>query len=142
RVKQHYENPANWKWQTFEEYQEKNPSGRDKFKEDAMWTFEPSVALKIYQDMLADEQVIIRMGERLDRKAGVKKTANQITEISTLEGGKYKAKVFIDATYEGDLMAAAGVSYTYGRESNQQYGETLNGVQANRINLSLKGGVS
>ena len=92
--------------------------------------------------MLAAEKVTIRMGERLDREAGVKKNANQITEISTLEGGTYKAKVFIDATYEGDLMAAAGVSYTYGRESNRQYGETLNGVQANKINLSLKGLVS
>ncbi|MBS3775914.1 MAG: FAD-dependent oxidoreductase, partial [Bacteroidales bacterium] len=48
----------------------------------------------------------------------------------------------IDATYEGDLMAAAGVTYTIGRESNYKYGETLNGVQANKISLSLRGTVS
>ncbi len=44
-------------------------------------------------------------------------------------GETYIGKVFIDATYEGDLMAASGVSYTVGRESNKKYGETLNGVQ-------------
>jgi len=46
--------------------------------------------------------------------------------------------MFIDATYEGDLMAAAKVSYSVGRESNDEYGETLNGVQANRFNRTLK----
>ena len=48
-----------------------------------------------------------------------------------MENGKvYRARMFIDATYEGDLMAKAGVSYTVGREANSQYGETLNGVRA------------
>lgn len=141
QVKAYYQRPSSWKWQTFDEYRKKHPGARDE-SEDAMWTFEPSAALKIYQEMLAQTKVILRTGERLDRKQGVKKTGNAITEIATLEGGRYKAKMFIDATYEGDLMAAAGVSYTFGRESNQQYGETLNGVQTNRINLSLTGAVS
>ena len=53
-------------------------------------------------------------------------------------GSKYTGEMFIDATYEGDLMAAAGVSYRVGRESNSEYGETLNGVQANKISATLK----
>lgn len=140
RIKVHYEKPASWKWQTPDEYRnKKDQNWRNKRGEDAMWTFEPSVALKIYQDMISEAQITLRMGERLDRKQGVRKEGNVITEIATLEGGVYKAKMFIDATYEGDLMAAAGVSYTYGREPNAQYGETLNGVQANKTNLSLTG---
>ena len=50
--------------------------------------------------------------------------------------------MFIDATYEGDLLAAAGVTYTIGREANSQYGETLNGVQANDTSLTLSGSLS
>src|SRR5690606_21070704 len=65
-----------------------------------------------------------------------------IRTISMESGKTYKAKIFVDATYEGDLMAAAGVSYTIGRESNTEYGETLNGVQANKIGLSLSGNIS
>lgn len=134
-VKSYYQKPSNWKWQKSDEYKHSmNQSG-----EDAMWTFEPSAALKIYQAMLSRTPVVVRTGERLDRKQGVKKAGKTITEIVTLEGGRYRAKMFIDATYEGDLMAASEVTYTVGRESNSKYGETLNGVQANKINLSLTG---
>src|SRR5438477_6623866 len=68
-------------------------------------------------------------GQRLDRKAGVKKDGTRIVSITTESGNTYRGKVFIDATYEGDLMAKAGVSYHVGREANAVYGETLNGVQ-------------
>jgi len=57
-------------------------------------------------------------------------------------GEKYYGKIFIDASYEGDLLAAAGVTYTTGREANAQYGESLNGVQANDTSRSLSGGFS
>ena len=66
--------------------------------------------------------------QRLDRKNGVTKKKGVITSIAMESGEVYSGKVFIDATYEGDLMASAGVSYTVGRESNKQYGETLNGI--------------
>jgi hypothetical protein len=60
-----------------------------------------------------------------------------------MESGRaFYGKVFIDATYEGDLMAAAGVSYALGREANSQYGETLNGVQPEEFNSNLLGGKS
>src|SRR5438477_618380 len=68
-------------------------------------------------------------GQRLDRKAGVKKDGTRIVSIMMESGETYAGKVFIDATYEGDLMAKAGVSYHVGREANRTYGETLNGVQ-------------
>src|SRR3546814_15510262 len=126
----HYEKPASWKWQTPDEYlNKKDQNWRNKPGEDAMWTFEPSVALKIYQDMIGETQIDLRMGARLDRKQGVRKTGNVITEITTLEGGTYKATMFLDATYEGHLLAAAGVSYTDRRQTKAQSGEEHNGVQ-------------
>ena len=76
--------------------------------------------------MAREAKVPVFKGERLDLKTGVKKDAatGRIVSI-TMEGGKtFAGKVFIDATYEGDLMAKAGVSYTVGREANAQYGET------------------
>jgi hypothetical protein len=68
-------------------------------------------------------------GQRLDLGRGVKKDGSRIALIQMESGETYRGKIFIDATYEGDLMAKAGVSYHVGRESNQTYGETLNGVQ-------------
>ena len=66
----------------------------------------------------------------LDRAQGVKKNGARIVAITMLSGRTYAGKMFIDATYEGDLMAKAGVSYHVGREANATYGETLNGVRA------------
>jgi hypothetical protein len=90
--------------------------------------------------MLEGEEVDIVYGERLLRKTeGVSKSENKIQSI-TMESGKvFYGKVFMDATYEGDLMATAGVTYTVGRESNEEYGETVNGVQANYWSVTLKG---
>ncbi len=59
----------------------------------------------------------------------MKKEGDRIASITMLSGKTFHGKAFIDATYEGDLMAAAGVSYTVGREANAKYGESLNGVQ-------------
>jgi hypothetical protein len=107
-----------------------------------MWTFEPSAALKVYEEMIAPEKIDIIYNQRLNRANGVKKQNQKITEIEMESGEKYRGKMFIDATYEGDLMAAAGVSYTTGRESNSKYGETLNGVQANKVSATLRGTIS
>lgn len=140
-IKTYYDNPANWKWQKKSEYLDSGQT-RTEENENAMWTFEPSAALSVYKKMLSKENVTLIYNERLNRKKGVEKANGKITGIEMESGKGYVGKVFIDATYEGDLMAAAGVSYTYGRESNDQYGETLNGVQANSINTSLTGMVS
>ena len=94
-----------------------------------MWGFEPHVAEKILRDMLSEAGVKLVCGQRLDRKAGVHKQGARIAAIAMESGEDYAARVFIDATYEGDLMAAAGVRYTVGRESNAEYGEKINGVE-------------
>ena len=136
-VKKYYQRPESWKWQKPEEYRDGGQTRTDS-KEDAMWTFEPSAALKIFHQMLGQEKNIrLAYNQRLNRQNGVVKTNGSITSIAMESGEVYRGKVFIDATYEGDLMAAAGVSYRVGRESNKEYGETLNGVQANKVSLTL-----
>src|SRR6202011_4267409 len=78
---------------------------------------------------LREHKVPVVLGRRLDLRNGVKKDGTRIVSITMETGESYAGKVFIDATYEGDLMAKAGVSYHVGREANKIYGETLNGVQ-------------
>ncbi|WP_442680982.1 FAD-dependent oxidoreductase [Sphingomonas sp. ASY06-1R] len=96
----------------------------------AQWIFEPHVAERIYDDWLRRKGITVVRNERLDRDAGgVTKRGTRIVEIRAENGKRYPGKMFIDATYEGDLMAAAGVSFAVGREANATYGETLNGVQ-------------
>jgi len=130
-VREHYAGSAAWKWQQREEYMDSGQT-RTAAGEDAMWTFEPSVALKIFETWVKDHQVEVVYGERLDRRSGVAMTRSipwRILSIRMESGRTFRGRMFIDATYEGDLMAAANVSYTIGREANSVYGETLNGVQ-------------
>ncbi|MEQ8422517.1 MAG: FAD-dependent oxidoreductase [Arenibacter algicola] len=140
-IKKYYDDPENWKWEKRSDYKDGGQT-RTEEGEATMWTFEPSAALAVYKSMMGKEKIKMVYNERLNRESGVKKVAGKI-ELITMESGKiFKGKVFLDATYEGDLMASAGVSYAVGRESNEEYGETLNGVQANSINTSLTGLVS
>jgi hypothetical protein len=125
RVYKHYEKPEAWKWETAEQYK----SSRQRPGEQEMWTFEPHVAEQIYRDMLAEAKVPVVFGERLDLKRGVQKDDLRVSAIVMESGRTFRGRMFIDATYEGDLMAKAGVSYHVGREANRVYGETLNGVQ-------------
>ena len=136
-IRKYYDDPNNWKWQDRDAYMDEGQTRTEK-GEDAMWTFEPSAALKVYHQMLSAEKIDIVYGEKLNRESGVIKKENRIESIEMENGSKYTGKMFIDATYEGDLMATAGVSYRVGRESNREYGETLNGVQANKISATLK----
>ncbi|MBQ9371573.1 MAG: FAD-dependent oxidoreductase [Thermoguttaceae bacterium] len=94
-----------------------------------MWVFEPSVAEKIFEDFVREYKIPVLKNEKLDREKGVVKEGASIKSITTLSGKTFVGKRFIDATYEGDLMAAAGVTYVVGREANAQYGESLNGIQ-------------
>ncbi|MGB5820664.1 MAG: FAD-dependent oxidoreductase [Saonia sp.] len=137
-IKKYYQNPKNWKWQKPSEYKD---GGQTKTEagEQAMWTFEPSAALNVFHQMIKGTNIKLVYGQRLNRTSGVRKTDNKITSILMESGEEYLGHMFIDATYEGDLMAAAGVSFTVGRESNSQYGENLNGVQANTFSPTLLG---
>lgn len=96
---------------------------------ETMWVFEPSVAEKIFEGFVSEYKIPVYKSELLDREKGVVKDDASIASITTLSGKTFKGKYFIDATYEGDLMAAANVTYVTGREANAQYGESLNGVQ-------------
>jgi len=94
----------------------------------AQFLFEPHVAEGVFNDMVREAGVRVILGERLDLKNGVHKNGARITGIHMESGNECVAKVFVDATYEGDLMAMAGVSCMVGREPNSTYGETLNGI--------------
>ncbi len=125
RVAKHYDDPKAW---TVEQRTEFKGQGH-RSDDDTAWTFEPHVAEQIFEDMLREENVNVIRGERLDLKCAPEHSDTRLTAI-TLEGGRRLAgAMFIDATYEGDLMAAAGVKFNVGREANTLYGETLNGVQ-------------
>jgi len=97
---------------------------------DIEWYPEPHVAEKVLGEMLQEaENVTVFYRHRLKEKSGVKKLDNSLTEIRMENDSMFRAKFFVDATYEGDLMARAGVSYTFGREGMAQYGESLAGVR-------------
>lgn len=131
RVFQHYQEEKSWPWQKAAEYGNKGQGtpaidGNNR----TMWIFEPHAAEKIFEDFLREHQINIYREEWLNRKSGVKMENGKIVSIRSLSGKLFKGKMFIDATYEGDLMAAAGVRYHVGREANSVYQETWNGVQA------------
>lgn len=87
--------------------------------------FEPKVAEKVFTEMACEAGVQVRFGVAIE---SVAKEGTRLQKLKLNDGTAIAAKVFIDATYEGDLMARAGVSYTLGRESNAQYDEKGNGV--------------
>lgn len=99
------------------------------YGKDYVRSFEPHVGQKVFEQLIRDAKIPVVFDERLDRKAGVQMDGRRIVSITTLSGKTYRGKMFIDATYVGDLMAAAGVSYTVGREPESQYGEDLAGVR-------------
>jgi hypothetical protein len=130
RVYQHYQKPEAWNWERREQF---GNIGQGTVALDGenrtMWIFEPHVAEQVFEDFIREYKIPVVRNEWLNRKTGVKKSGASIVSIKTLSGKTYTGKMFIDATYEGDLMAAAGVSYHVGRESKAQYGEQWNGVQ-------------
>ncbi|MFC1758814.1 FAD-dependent oxidoreductase, partial [Planctomycetota bacterium] len=130
RIWQKYQDPGTWRWQKQSEYGNKGQGtpaidGKNR----TMWIFEPHIAEEVFEDYVRDYQIPVFRDEWLDRSAGVKKRGARIVSISTLSGKTFVGKMFIDATYEGDLLATAGVDYHVGREANLVYGEKLNGVQ-------------
>ena len=139
RVFRHYAAEAAWKWRPRSALGTTGQGvGVDEDGRQTMWLFEPHVAEKIFDDWLAGTNVEVVREALLDRDAVTLERpdggAPRIAAITTLASGTtprrtFAAKVFIDATYEGDLMAAAGVSFHVGREANATYGEEWNGNQ-------------
>ena len=102
----------------------------DRHLQQIAWMPEPGVAEKVMRDMLAEAKVTLLTGHRLRERNGVTREGRRVTGLVTENGARFNGRVFADCSYEGDLMAQAKVSYTYGRESVAQYGESLAGVRA------------
>ncbi|MEN8228119.1 MAG: FAD-dependent oxidoreductase [Bacteroidota bacterium] len=148
-IHNHYSDSTNWNWQRREAYMEQtyHPGPN----EEDMWYFEPSAARKVFQTWIDEYNIPVVYGEHIVRKGegrtqrisngrwvaspgnvsqGVVKNEARINEIVMESGARFKGRCFIDATYEGDLLAGAGVSFTIGREGYDIYQESLNGVKA------------
>ncbi|MEY4687870.1 MAG: hypothetical protein RIR76_1893 [Verrucomicrobiota bacterium] len=125
RVKRYYAEPVVWKHEKPGDYR----SHRHDPAADVMFHFEPRVAERIYREMVQEAGVEVVYGERLELRRGVEKAGTEIRSLTMESGRRFAGKVFIDATYEGDVMAKAGVSYTVGREAAATYGEPKNGNQ-------------
>ncbi len=104
-------------------------------KDQSKWTYEPHVAMRVTRQMLNEAGVKVLPEQRLQ---SVQKAGTQIKELVT-NRGRFAAKVFVDGTYEGDLMAAAGVSWTIGREGKAEYGESLAGKRYPKGKMKING---
>jgi FAD-dependent oxidoreductase family protein len=100
-----------------------------KYGRDIEWHFEPHIAEAVFDDLVKESGVTVVIGQRLRENGGVQKIGASLTDIVMENGASYHGSIFADATYEGDLMAQAGVSYTWGREGMAQYDESLAGVR-------------
>jgi hypothetical protein len=133
RVWQLYSHSSVWTRQTRDSYLEQKISAQPGLAMDdqrrVMWTFEPHAAERVVEQWLASEQIPVFRDEWLDRTGGVIKRGATIIAIRTLSGKRFSGRMFLDAGYEGDLMAAAGVEYRIGRDSAHEFGEPLNGIR-------------
>ncbi|MHA3772677.1 FAD-dependent oxidoreductase [Verrucomicrobiota bacterium sgz303538] len=128
----YYQDASAWNWQARSQFGNAGQGGpalNDTTQTASV--FEPKVAEQIFEGLITEHNVHV-VRARLDLANGVVMDGKRIKAIRVEDGSEFRAKEFIDATYEGDLMARAGVTFTRGREPNSKYGETYNGIQANR----------
>lgn len=128
RLRRWYDDDAHWSQQARDSFKGRGQEAHS----DAAWTFEPHVALAVLRGMLAETDVDLVMHTRVDLRGGAITQEGRITALRTTDGRLFRARLFVDASYEGDLMAQAGVRFRVGREANAEYGEQLNGVQVAR----------
>ena len=126
RVWKHYQDTAAWKWEKKHEISGQHAPLAP--EDQTMWIVEPSIAERLFNEMATEANVMVVRNEWLNRGSGVIKDGKKIVSIAMESGRVFQARMFIDATYEGDLMAASGVSYFVGREPNSRYNETHNGI--------------
>lgn len=108
-----------------------NPAAKDQSR----WTFEPHVAMRVTMQMLDEAGVTVMKARSLQ---SVVKNGPRITSLVT-KNGTFTGKVYVDGTYEGDLMAAAGVEWTIGREGRAEFGESLAGKQYPKAKMNIDG---
>ena len=134
RIWKYYQKPETWTQQKREEYGNKGQGTPAMDGEQrTMWIFEPRIAEAVFEDYVREFEIPVHRDRWLDRKGGVAKEGDRIVSIKTLDGAVWRGRMFLDATYEGDLMATAGVSYHVGREANATYGETWDGNQVGTL---------
>ena len=102
---------------------------RTRAKQSALWRFEPHVAEAVGEAWVKERGITVLRGHRLKETNGVTKDGARITALHFENGAEVRAQIFIDATYEGDLLAFAGIRFAVGREGNATYGETKNGIR-------------
>ena len=124
KIGAYYSNASAWKYGSRDsDFETRKVSG-----ENEQWTFEPHVAEKIFREWLAEYKVPIEQ-ERFRLKDAVKMEGQRLVAIRMESDQWFYGRMFIDASYEGDIMAKAGCAYHVGREANSVYGETINGIQ-------------
>jgi lysophospholipase L1-like esterase len=130
RLYLHYQQDSAWDWQTRASFGNAGQGG-PAFNAtlEIASVFEPKVAEAVFNQLLA-EQSVTRVTGRLDLEDGVVMDAGKIAHLRLEDGREFGGKMFIDASYEGDILPGAGVSFTLGREANATHGETVNGIQA------------
>ncbi|MCP4171057.1 MAG: FAD-dependent oxidoreductase [Fuerstiella sp.] len=139
RVWKHYQNSDAWKWEDQAKFGNRNQSPPGSAGDGAaMWVFEPHVAERIFEEMIAEANIPVFRDEWLDRRpdAGANVVDGRIRSIRMLSGKTIHGRMFVDATYEGDLVACSGVDYHVGREANAVYDETWNGIQVGVLHHS------
>jgi hypothetical protein len=126
-----------WHQRIIDDYRERGIELRYSLddKDGTRWTWEPHVAMRVTRKMLDEAGVTLLTGRYLN---SVTKEGPRITSLVT-KNGTFTAKVFIDATYEGDLLAAAGVSWTIGREASEQFDEPHAGVRYPKQVMQING---
>ncbi|KAK0388551.1 hypothetical protein NLU13_4794 [Sarocladium strictum] len=136
KVYQRYQNNTLWTKQSRTTYVDKRIQAQpgvavdEKLK--VQWTFEPRIAQQILEDWVKEEKVpVFRNISIKQSKQGVTKQGATITSLVAENGTVFRGKMFIDAGYEGDLMDAAGIPWNIGRESEQQYNESVAGIRIN-----------
>ena len=129
----YYQQGSSWNWQTQASFGNPSNQGVPSFNAATQVSsvFEPKVAEAIFNQFLTEENVPVITG-RLDLAGGVVMSAGKISYLRLEDGREFSGKMFIDASYEGDLLPGAGVSFTVGREANATYSETFNGIQTAR----------
>ncbi|MEP3479786.1 MAG: FAD-dependent oxidoreductase [Fuerstiella sp.] len=146
RVWKHYQQDSAWPWQKKAKFgaRHQNSSGKEGGGA-TMWVFEPSIAEAVFEELIAEYSIPVYREEFLNRRPrpatqadntishGVEMQNGNITAIHMLSGKTFRGQMFLDTTYEGDLMACAGISYHVGREANSVYGETWNGIQTGTL---------
>ncbi|MBI1336240.1 MAG: FAD-dependent oxidoreductase [Phycisphaera sp.] len=128
RLYEHYQHDTAWGWEPRDTFPNKGqgvPALNDETQ--LASTFEPKVAEAVFDEMVKEAGVRVIHG-RLDLKHGVGLAGKRITSIQLDDGTTIKGKMFIDASYEGDLLPQAGVSFVVGRESNSEFNEQGNGI--------------